>query len=348
MNDVTQNKKEAKEDNKEGNNKTSILKSLAIVGFIGIIILIAWFSVKIVGVVPDAFSSLASLAESLNQNDDVDEEDRTKLVVTSDTLLTNSGEPVNLSWETTDKPGSYAFSYECEEGVSVDIIETDGIKSVGCGVNYNIGKTNSLTISINSEKEKYTDINYTISFLGTNDTEPRASGTSSLTVVNDSYQEVPDNDPETDQTTPPNNNNGQVTTGSGSPTYQQEFVYTIPTSDPNGQTDLATKFISTGKIIGNTFFPGTISREDDGAIQFEVKNYGTKTSQKWTFEVSLPNGGTYTSDRQNPLKPNERAVLTIGFPTTDDSRHTFKVTVNESTDKNTANNKFSETVQFVK
>ena len=43
--------------------KQSVLKTLAIIGFIGIIIFIAWASVQLVNVLPSAFSSLASLAE---------------------------------------------------------------------------------------------------------------------------------------------------------------------------------------------------------------------------------------------------------------------------------------------
>ena len=87
-------------------------------------------------------------------------------------------------------------------------------------------------------------------------------------------------------------------------------------------------------------------QDEKGAIQFEVKNYGSKTSDTWEFEVSLPNGGTYSSDEQEPLKPNERAVLTIGFPTTDDSQHTFVVTIDESTDRNSLNDRFTQTVTF--
>ena len=132
------------------------------------------------------------------------------------------------------------------------------------------------------------------------------------------------------------------------PTYQQEFIYAIPTSDPNGLTDLSTRFLSIGTIVGNTFFAGEVKQDEKGAIQFEVKNYGTKTSKEWTYSVTLPNGGTYQSDNQNPLKPNERALVTIGFPTIDKSTHKFVVSIKESSDRNSANNEFTETVKFVK
>ena len=61
------------------------------------------------------------------------------------------------------------------------------------------------------------------------------------------------------------------------PVFEQEFVYEIPTSDPNGVTDLSTAFIAVGEISNNRFIPGTVEAGEGGAIQFSVKNFGTKT-----------------------------------------------------------------------
>lgn len=369
MNDVSQQNKK----------KDSILKTLAVTGFIGIIILIAWLSIQFVQVIPNAFSSLASLAEGLNDyRESTIEEDVTKLNVTSNTTLVNAGESVDLSWDTVTNQGSYTFSYECTEGVAIDIVSDDGQQSIACDTNYNIGDTDALSLMIDSEKARYADVSYTVSFLGTNDTEPRAAGTASLTVMNSTIQnnilaessqtetvnnvettsetetvtEVTTENEETEEAeesvTETTNEETVTETTPGTPVYEQEFVYTIPVSNPNGKTDLATKFISSGTIVGNTFFPGEIMQDEKGAIQFEVKNYGTKTSDTWTFTVSLPGGGEYESAVQNPLKPNERAVLTIGFFTTDESSHTFKVEVDGSTDNNPLNDSFTQTVKFLK
>lgn len=344
------------------------MKSLAIAGFISIIIIVAWLSVKLVGVAPSAFSSLASLAESVNerkntsnQPDDVD-----SIKVTSNTTLINSGEPVELSWSTLDTPGSYTFRYSCLEGVAIDILNIDGIKSIACDTNYNMGNTNTLSLSVDSEKERYVDLSYKISFLRTNETSPSATGQATVTVVNSDIsslvisetgtstdpEEIVENETESTPTTPAENivESPAVTEvpPKKEPAYQQEFVYAIPTSDPNGKTDLSTSFINIGRITGNTFFAGSVKQDDKGAIQFEVKNYGTKTSANWTYTVSLPDGDTYTSSTQTPLKPNEQAIITVGFPTNDKSTHTFKIEVKESTDKNLLNNKFSKVVNFVK
>lgn len=363
MNEVSQNKKD------------SVLKSLAIAGFIGIIILIAWASIQLVGFVPGAFSSLASLAEGLRQAEQTASVDNkiTPLTVTSNTILVKAGETVELSWNTTETPGSYTFSYNCTDGVAVDVNNIAGVRSIACDTNYNIGNTDSISLSVDSEKKRYTDVVYTIAFLGTEDTDPRALGTSSITVVNSEVQSIiiedesdtstivteepePENEPvvveptEPKPVTPTPVETPEVVTKPTPkpPVYEQEFVYTIPVSDPNGRTDLATKFLNIGNIVGKTFFSGVIKQDSNGAIQFEVKNLGTKTSDEWTFDLSMPNGGTYKSTKQIPLKPNERAVITIGFTTTNDTNHTFVVTVDEPTDNRTLNDKFSQAVTFIK
>lgn len=340
MNQVSQQKK-----------REAILKTLAIGGFISLIIIIAWASVKLVNLVPSAFSSLASLAESVSvgqyENEEGSKENEVEeLIVTSNSKLVNTKDVVNLSWSATEVPGSYSFSYNCLEGVSVDIVNVSGIGSISCDTNYNIGNTNNLSILVNSEKARYQDVSYTVSFLATNDTTPRATGNAQLTIINNDISEVEVTEEVVEET--PTEVETETVEEETTPVYEQEFVYTIPTSNPNGRTDLATKFIALGRISGNSFIAGQIKQEQTGAIQFEVKNFGTKTSVKWTYEVTLPGGDVYESPEQAPLKPNERAVITVGFPTIDKATHNFKVTIKEKTDVNLINNQFAQTASFIK
>jgi hypothetical protein len=131
------------------------------------------------------------------------------------------------------------------------------------------------------------------------------------------------------------------------PEYTQEYVYEIPTSNPNGNADLGARYLFIGEIENNQFVPGAIAENAAGAVQFEVKNFGTKTSRNWSFTVSLPGGGTYESSSQSPLKPNERAVLTVGFSGADVRSHTFQVEVDLASDSNQGNNDFAQRVTFV-
>lgn len=350
--------------------RPSAFKIIAVLILIGVI---TFASIKLVKTAPEAFSSLASIAESISEyknqlNDEVKENDENNLTVTSNKTLATAGETVELTWEKVDFNGSYTFSYTCTEGVALNILNIEGIKNIDCNKIYNIGNQSSLSISADSEKNRFSEMSYTIAFLGTNDTEPRAIGMASLTIVNekislvDASSEIKTDTGTTSSTStiaasePKNTVETKPVVKAPAPkpavvtkpVYKQEFIYAIPASDPNGKTDLGVKFLNSGIISRNTFIIDEIERNENGAIQFEVKNFGTKTSSDWTFSVKLPSGETYTSSKQSPLKPNERAVLAIGFDATDLSKHNFVVTVTEKTDRNIDNNKFTKTVSFVK
>jgi hypothetical protein len=64
--------------------------------------------------------------------------------------------------------------------------------------------------------------------------------------------------------------------------------------------------------------------------------------------MTLPNGGDFESKEQEPLKPNERAIITIGFPTNDKDNFAFEVTIKENTDRNSRNDQFTQRVNFIK
>lgn len=345
---------------------SSTFKFLATIGFIAIIIIIAWLSIQLVNLAPNAFSSLASLRESMNQQADsiMTDDELETLTVTSDTSLINNEGLVNLAWNTVSDEGTYTFSYACANGLSLTIKDSaSALKDISCDTNYNIGDVDQINVEVASVKERFADVSYTVSFLGMNDTEPRASGNSSFTVINRDIPEISlagDPEPEelesedkeefdeTNQTQPEDEITGQTTDHSNSqePVYEQEFIYAIPTSDPNGLTDLAVRYLFAGEINGDSFTPGAIPQNDDGAIQFEVRNLGTKTSGEWTYTMSLPNGNQFKSEEQDPLKPNETATITIGFPTTNEDDFTCNVSVDAMDDRNSTNDEFSQSVNF--
>ena len=344
--------------------KSSILNTLAIAGFVGIVLLLAWLSIQLVQLFPNAITSLASLAEGVNQSAvEVDSADLDPIVVTSNTSLVNTGESLTVNWDAINNRGSYVFAYDCIEGVSVVQIDGATERQLNCDTNYNVGDTTELTIGIESEKNRYTDVTYSVGFLATNDTTPRAMGSDVVTIINEDINgfatntdsEELTNEEIVTETEPVNPvpSTPAVTTPVNpvtppAPVFEQEFVFAIPTSNPNGFTDLAATFIATGEINNGRFVPGVVAAQNGGAIQFFIKNYGSKTSGDWDFSVVLPNGAIYNSPDQEPLKPNERAVLTVGFPAGSDTRHTFAVAVEESSDRNSANDTFAELVTFTR
>ena len=339
--------------------KSSILNTLAIAGFVGIVLLLAWISVQLVQLFPNAITSLASLAEGVDQASEtsITGDEMEPIIVTSNTSLVNTGESLDINWEQSNKRGSYVFAYDCIDGVAINQIEGATERQLECNTNYNVGDVSALTIAIESEKNRYTDVTYNVGFLSTNDTKPQAMGSDVVTIINEEVSGFTFNtdsgelateevatEPEVEVSTPvvvtP------VPPTPPAPVFEQEFVYEIPTSDPNGITDLSTAYIAMGEVINGRFVPGPVASQNGGAIQFSVKNFGTKTSDDWTFSIALPNGGTYNSPTQVELKPNERAVLTIGFPAGSDTAHTFEVAVDETTDRNSSNDSFAQRVTF--
>lgn len=329
--------------------KEKINRSLAVVGFIAVIILIAWLAIQIVRFAPSAFTSLASLSEGISQyreslGGDIDG----PLIVQSDVASTTSGKPITLSWQKDGRLGRYAFSHSCRDGMNVELVDTDGLRSLACGTRYDLGDAESITIIVESSIEPVVEMPYIISFMRTNDTEPIRAGENKVVVINEDNTVAEDTDDgtvlgESDST------DFEETPVTPTPTITKpEYTYTFPVSDPNGYVDLKTMFIATGNISGRTFKAGSVKQNSEGAIQFEIKNIGTKTSGTWSYSILLPDSDTYTSPLQAPLLPSERAIVSIGFPTGDESSHTFVVVVAEANDKKLNNNTFRQVTRLLK
>ena len=327
MNNVTPEKKQA------------LMKALAVAGVIAIIILLAWLSIQLISYAPRAFTSLASLADSVYDRSPGQDANFT---VSTDQTITTSGEPVTLAWDAPDTPGSFVFSYTCTEGVAIDIVSSEQeLRSISCDTNYNVGNVTELTLNIESEKNRFIDVPYTVAFLRTNDIEPSAQSSGLVAVTNpqlaalsedeEADAPAPADDPEengadesasdtTDSATTPSVTTNDPDALADQPAhtsgFTQEFVYEIPVSDPNGEPDLAVRLIGVGELRqGRNFFEsGILTSGEQGAVQFEVKNLGTRTSEVWSYQVSLPGDISHTADDQAPLSPNERAVITVGFP----------------------------------
>jgi hypothetical protein len=340
--------------NNSGDKNRSFNPFLTVVLIITIIAL-AWLSIRLINIMPGAFSSLASLAETVRQepvNDggedlDSNDTDLSYIRVNSDTNMIDVGEDILITWDNLGRDGKYVFSYRCAEGLSLESYNTaeDRITLLDCAVEYETDESDELIIQAQSEKNRLTTVDYTINFIPENSTIASATGNDSFVVINDNIgDDTNTNEEEVEEE--PVEEAGEETVPEPEVSYEPEYSYIIPVSDSNGRTDLAVRFLQTGRIVGDRFIPGAIERDENGAIQFEVKNYGTKTSGDWSYRLNLPIGGDFEAEDQEPLKPNERAVITIGFTADDDSRHEFIVRIDESSDQNSLNDAFRQTVRF--
>jgi hypothetical protein len=343
--------------NTDNQGKERVLKTLAIGGFVGLIIIIAWLGIQLISFMPSAFTSLASLADSVYNYKPVE------LVVVSDKSVANAGEAFTITWNTPKQVGSFTFKYACVDGVAAEVRVSGGaIAPVECDTELNIGNVESLDINLTSERNRFTEVPYTIAFLPAKSETPAASKDNTITVVNamispvdataatTSVTEVtvkPTPEPvvvaQPDPVTP-------TPTPTPKPVVISTPIYGIPVSNPNGITDVGVRLLGIGSVDSSNRFTAStvIDNDNKGAIQFEIKNFGTKTSNSFTYTATLPNGSEYKSGTQVALKPNERMVATIGFETADMiGVETISVTVAIDGENNKANNQFTAKVSIV-
>ncbi|MBI4086381.1 hypothetical protein HY416_00145 [Candidatus Kaiserbacteria bacterium] len=347
--------------------KTTIIKTLAIIGFIVALVFVAWLAVQAVRLAPAAFDTLGSIAASFRN-------EQTQFTLSTDTTLLNTGEILTVSWTRAGADGTYAFSYQCTDGVVAEIRDESGnLSKVECDTNVPLGKnTESAAVVFSSERSRYADVPYTIEF--TPDGEEPQAQTAKVTVVNPAVSEdglaTTDNgtvaeednndsappEPRPEPTPEPEETSDPEPPSADIPPVQYRTVPVVvtkmPESDPSGFTDLAATFIGVGTYDTSTkiFTPHSSLEEDErGALRFEVKNIGTKTSDVWYFSATLPTDAdfTYKSSANAPLKPNERQIITLQFDdVSKDGSERISATVTGGGDINAANNSFSKTVDI--
>ena len=162
--------------------KQPIIKSLAVAGLVAVIIFMAWLAVQIVHVLPTAADSLASLANSVYNYDPAK---KTDLELAASQTMVTTGESFTISWKEPKMNGTYAFSYTCLDGVELDLVtESSNFTGAECNKSYELGTDTSVKLTINSNKNRFTEVFYTIHFFKTNATAPTGTHEGKVTVVN--------------------------------------------------------------------------------------------------------------------------------------------------------------------
>lgn len=336
------------EETKVEAKETGLRKFITIGGFIGLIIVLAWLGIQAVAFMPNAITSLASLADSVYNY-------RTpEIAVVANRSETANGETVELSWAVPKQSGTFGISYNCMEGVSIDVRANQTITTLPCGDIYPLGPVSGVALRVFSERVSFAEIPVTVYFFRADSDVVIAETTRVLAVTNsnidtDNLADLPNqpnipNPAPANPTTPAEPTEPTTPPALEPPTTQTvvQYTYSIPVSNPSGFTDLEASYITIGTANNNRFIPlGSLQQTiSPSAIQFAVKNIGSKTSGTWTYLLQLPNGTVYTSPAQEPLKPNERAVITQGFTTPAIGNYTITGSVIMS-DSNISNNSFT-------
>lgn len=341
---------------------STAIKVLATVGFLAALALLVWLAVTIVTVIPGAFSSLASIADSLQQA-----RPQKEIVVANQNSIVNNDESFTVTWTNINRDGIYTISYACIDGVAVDMrYPANNITQIPCDETIKLGNSvHSLELIPQSEKKRFIDVPYTIGFIPQGETDVAYATESVFTVVNVNIPQSQgvsnddtDDEPtgavageedtatstETDTETPAR----PVTPAQ--PTVITTEVYELPSSDPNGYVDLAVKYLGVGRLDSNNRFiaGGVIDTDTRGAFRFEVRNLGTKTSRDWSFEAELTSGQTFESEMQDGLLPNEYTVITLGFDNVGElGAKRFGAEIDVPGDTNSSNDRFSWAVNIV-
>ncbi len=335
--------------------KESLIKVLAIVGFLAAIVLLVFIAVKVVTFIPGAFNSLASIADSVYNYDKT-----ATLEVTTPTNVVKTDEGFTISWKDMNKPGTYSFMVDCVSGINADVRTADGeIIAVVCGEPFKLAKDQtSLEIVMKTRIDRFTDIPYSITFTPSDPRQESVSASARVTIINASIPTgttvtetpaEPAKEVATETTVVTPVETKPVIAKPQAPVYVETPIYAIPASNPNGTIDLQVVFIGVGELNGSSFMLlPELQTGKAGAIRFSVKNIGTKTADDWSFNAKLPSDLSFESTEQNALKPNEEAIITLNF--TGISRtgvESFGVTVDATADVNSKNNSFTWAVNVV-
>lgn len=289
-------------------------RTLAIIGFIAVIIGGLWGTVFVARNVPGAFSALASAIVSLTSIF-VPAEEAITLSIPSP--IVKNGETFVLSWEHERKgiDGSYTFRYECVEGVSFTSPTQAGPDTkVVCNTPFNfLNASESIVVTVSSLKNSLADVTAYIDFTPSGSSESTVTGSTLFTIQNENITS-PSAGPTGGATTPrtagPETTTVELLPGIGS-----------TVSDPRGRTDLSVRLIEIGlvdKTTGEFTASSTPSASAIGkriAARFAVENIGTRSSDQWTFNAVLPTfpSHIYSSPTQPALTPGDRIEFTLGF-----------------------------------
>ena len=329
-------------------------KVLSVLGLLALIIVVAWLAISFVRVMPGAFGSLASLADSVYHP----ERQQQNLTVSAHSNIVNVNEDIVINWNQLDTAGDYTLNYQCnDEGVALNVVLRDNnTVALDCETPFTID-TDTITLTAESNKKRFVDIVYSVTFTPEDERQEIVAETKRLTIVNPNIstsggtstsEEEPDTTVDTEPDTQPDTGNTDPTPEPT--TTVREVIYALPQSDPNGNIDLQIRHVGVGELVNNSFIPrGQITAGDQGAFRFAVKNIGTKTTGNWSYEATLPDGSTYKSGTQAALRPNEEAVITLGFTTPQETGNlTIGAKVTATGDIRSSNNRYNWVMTIVK
>jgi hypothetical protein len=286
-------------------SKPSLLSNvLAIIGLIILVIIIVWGLVHLAELSSGWFSSLFKKSTPAIQ-----------MTAPADAI---SGTPVSISWNySTSASGSYAFLYQCQEGLQFATI--DATKNTATGIP--CGTADAITPSNNSVQllpilsgTTSASVPYSIIFTPASGTAVEGSATMTI-------------------------HPGSAASGSAQVTSSQTTQHTTSTTKP--ATTAAPVRTYTPADLSVRIIAESVDQYGNGVVTFNISNVGGSTSGAYYFSAQMPtaNPTPYSSSLQAPLTPGSYIVDTLRF--TQAVSGTFSVTINAG-DRNQSNDYASQ------
>jgi hypothetical protein len=314
----------------ESSGMSLVSNTLAIIGFIILLVIVIWGVFNIV--------KLSNIAHWFKSSP--------ALTVTAPAGI--SEQPLTISWKNTSTAaGTYAFVYGCSDSAVLAAPTTGSPTPIPCGVSLNTGSsTSAVVVPLLKSGSASSTLDFSIVFTPQNGGEKITGGTklsiapsSSNTSGSDGIVPVP-----------------VSTGGSGSTVTSPPSSHaTTPASvklvnhAASGPADLSVTIIATGYIdpgSGALLMNRPPQPGDTVGVEFDIANVGGSASGSYTFAAHLPTTAAYTynSPAQRSLAPGEHVVSTLRFTQLAPGGGLFTVSVGVG-DANVANNEASVTIQ---
>lgn len=264
-----------------------VSNTLAILGFIIVIVIVLWGLFHIASLSAPWFSSLFNKGGSSIQ-------------VTAPATVT-SGTAFPISWKySTSEKGTYAFLYQCKDVVHFQTVGAGGATStVPCGAAFTVATTNNaLIVTPQLSGTASTSVPLSIVFIPSATTSPQVQG--SATVVVQPWTAA--------TTTPP------VVVQPSTPTPITPVMPVTPATPTTPTTPTAPA--STGPADLSVHITSVIPDGSGGAVAtFDIGNEGLGSTGTYTFTAQLPtsDGYLYNSPLQSSLAPGDHIVNTLRF-----------------------------------
>ncbi|HEV3245479.1 MAG TPA: hypothetical protein VG102_03905 [Candidatus Paceibacterota bacterium] len=285
--------------------KSSLLSDiLTIIGFAILFIIIIWGLVHLFQLLASSFSS-SKPAPTIQVNAHAQ---------------VTSGEPTTISWSySPNAPGTYAFVYQCEDGLTFQYAMASSSKAaIPCGVAYSAaGPNNSITVMPVLSASSGVNDTISIVFIPTQQ-GAHAQGNATMAVNPAATPVAPSKTPaKTPSTSYTSNYSGS---NGGSANYGGRY---------SGPADLSVRIIS-----------ANVDPSGAGVVTFDIGNVGGSASGSYTFSAQLPTAQPYpyVSPLQAPLAPGSHVTSTLRFTDVAPGGGLFSVSILDGNDANASNN----------